>query len=71
MRSVFSAAVLGLAGMFLVLGGPATAATEDPGPYADVDAGSFGLAPVGATDVWCLADAGSLGLDDPLTACGR
>jgi len=72
MRSVFSAAALGLAGVLVVFGGVAEADTvEEPGVYADVDAGSFGLGPASTTDVWCLVDAGSLGLEDPLTVCGR
>lgn len=44
--------------------GPATARDRT---YDDADAGSLGV--TAAPEVWCLVDAGSLGLDDPLAVC--
>ena len=72
MKSVFGAAVFGLASVLLSLGAAAQVGAGDgDGGYGAADAGSLGVELVDLADVYCAADAGSLGLSDPLAACGR
>lgn len=71
MKNVLCAAVVAVA---LVVPGAAVAAQAANGAtdtgYAEADAGAYGVTPaVDATKAYCLADAGTLGVAEPVVAC--
>lgn len=68
MKRIIQLVCVAALGVTLPLGAAAQAGETEADIYTEADSGSFGItADVGAG--WCEADAGSLGLSDPITAC--
>ncbi|MGI9596558.1 MAG: hypothetical protein ACR2QK_10380 [Acidimicrobiales bacterium] len=62
--------VAGVTAMLLTFGAGALPANASQGDgFAEADAGSLGIGAGSADNQWCLADAGSLGVPDPVSAC--
>ncbi len=60
---------VGALAVTLMLGGPVAAENVDDTGFGLADAGSFEIIEDTTTEAYCLADAGSFGLENPLSVC--